>query len=248
MFSFKQFVIKQDKCAMKVGTDGVLLGAWADVPIMFDENTSSSFNTIHPSPRILDIGTGTGLVALMLAQRFPTAIVDAVEIDSSAAEQAKKNVECSPFASRVNVFESSIQQFAESATARYDAIVSNPPFFENALKNPDSQKAQARHTDSLSYRELLCVANKLLKEGGAISVILPTGNTLTRFIEEACYQGFLVSRQTLIRTTEKKSPKRCLVELKKCRKDDVKKEEVILMNSDNTRSEWYQNLTKDFYL
>ena len=247
MFTFKQFVIEQDKCAMKVGTDGVLLGAWSEVPIMFDINTPAP-NTSHSSPRILDIGTGTGVVALMMAQRFPMAIVDAVEIDSSAAEQAKENVERSPFASRVNVFMSSIQQFAESATARYDAIVSNPPFFENALKNPDTKKAQARHADSLSYKDLLCATNKLLEEGGAISVILPTGNTLTRFIEEAGCQGFLVSRQTFIRTTEKKSPKRCLVELKKCRKDDVKKEEVILLNSDNTRSEWYQNLTKDFYL
>lgn len=240
MFTFKQFVIEQDKCAMKVGTDGVLLGAWAELPFIP--------NTHHPIPRILDIGTGTGLVALMMAQRYTDALIDAVEIDADAAGQAKENVERSSFSSRVNVFESSIQSFAESVTIRYDAIVSNPPFFEKSLKNPDEQKARARHTDTLSYRDLLRVVCKLLKDDGNVSVILPTGNPLMKFIQEAGCQGFLLSRQTLIKTAEKKDPKRCLVELRKCRKDAFRIEEVILMNNDNSRSEWYLNLTKDFYL
>ena len=133
-FTFQKFTIHQDRCAMKVGTDGVLLGAWA-----------------HGGKRILDIGTGTGLVAIMMAQRFADAHVTAVEIDHNAALQACNNANCSPFASRISIVETSIQNFEVYGTQLFDSIVSNPPFFTDSLKNPDSQRATARHADTLPY-------------------------------------------------------------------------------------------------
>lgn len=241
MFTFQQFSIEQDRCAMKVGTDGVLLGAWAGVGEQVEGTTESV-------RRILDIGTGTGLVALMMAQRFPDALVDAVEIDGAAAAQAQENAARSPFASRVSVIPASVQTFAATAKHRYDAIVSNPPYFQNSLKNPDEQRATARHADTLPYQDLLTAASSLLSEGGRLSVVLPVGNSLTDFMEQAVYQGFLLTRQTLIKTTVKKAPKRCLLEFGKHRNGPVVMEEQYLMNAENGRSEWYEELTKNFYL
>ncbi len=131
-FQFKKFTIAQDRCAMKVGTDGVLLGAWA-----------------RGGKRVLDIGTGTGLVALMMAQRFTDAVVDAVEIDHDTAGQAMENVSSSPFANRVKVFAKALQGFEPDAP--YDSIVTNPPFFSNSLLAPDSSRTMARHTVALSF-------------------------------------------------------------------------------------------------
>lgn len=120
-FDFKQFSICQDQCSMKVGTDGVLLGAWAD-----------------GGRRILDIGTGTGIIALMMAQRFPDAAIDAIEIDHDACRQAAGNIAATPFADRIRIHECPIQHF--QTTMRYDAIVSNPPYFINSMKNPDKKR------------------------------------------------------------------------------------------------------------
>ena len=160
-FTFQKFTIHQDRCAMKVGTDGVLLGAWA-----------------HGGKRILDIGTGTGLVAIMMAQRFADAHVTAVEIDHNAALQACYNAKCSPFASRIGIVETSIQNFEVYGTQLFDSIVSNPPFFTDSLKNPDSQRATARHADTLTYRDLFTAVKRLLVEDGEFSAIIPS-NCLT---------------------------------------------------------------------
>ena len=157
MFTFKQFTIHQDACAMKVGTDGVLLGAWCPV---------------EHAVRVLDIGTGTGLIALMIAQRAPKALIEAVELDEKAAEQARYNVSLTPFDERVKVFTSSIQVFAETNQGVYDVIVCNPPYFVDSLKSPNNSRTQARHTDTLTHDDLLLVANKLLSEQGTLNVIL----------------------------------------------------------------------------
>ena len=142
---------------MKVGTDGVLLGAWAE-----------------GGKRILDIGTGTGLIALMMAQRFPASTIDAIEIDSDAASQAVDNVKLSSFSNIVHVMNGSFQDFASSMPSKqYDSIVSNPPFFNNSLKNPDEARMLARHTDTLSFRDLFHGVEKLLMDDGVFSAIIP---------------------------------------------------------------------------
>ena len=147
-FKFKQFTIWHDKCAMKVGTDGVLLGAWA------------------PSgSRILDVGTGSGLIARMLMQRCPEAEVEGIDIDEAAVAQAKEN--------GVRAFQARLQDWKSDIGNCYDLIVSNPPYFQNSLKNPDRGRELARHTDSLGYEELIAHSARLLKEEGQLALILP---------------------------------------------------------------------------
>lgn len=230
-FTFQKFTIHQDRCAMKVGTDGVLLGAWA-----------------HGGKRILDIGTGTGLVAIMMAQRFADAHVTAVEIDHNAALQACYNAKCSPFASRIGIVETSIQNFEVYGTQLFDSIVSNPPFFTDSLKNPDSQRATARHADTLTYRDLFTAVKRLLVEDGEFSAIIPS-NCLTSFIAEAYLAHLVPIRQLAIRTTPRKQPKRILVSFGHTSSEsNATNKEQCLMNPDGSRSDWYINLTSDFYL
>ena len=164
-FRFKQFFVNDDRCAMKVGTDGVLLGCWTPITV------HRTPYTIHPTPfRVLDIGTGSGLIALMLAQRCPNAQIDAIDIDTSAIEQAKENFAQSPFSNQLAAYPSSLQTWPDHP---YDLVVSNPPYFQNSLKNPDEGRKQARHTDSLSYQELLSHSARLLNENGHLALILP---------------------------------------------------------------------------
>lgn len=230
-FTFQKFTIHQDRCAMKVGTDGVLLGAWA-----------------HGGKRILDIGTGTGLVAIMMAQRFADAHVTAVEIDHNAALQACDNASCSPFASRIGIVETSVQNFDVYGTQLFDSIVSNPPFFTDSLKNPDSQRATARHADTLPYRDLFTAVKRLLAEDGEFSAIIPS-DCLTSFIAEAYLAHLVPIRRLAIRTTPRKQPKRHLVSFGHTSSaSNATNEELCLMNPDGSRSDWYINLTSDFYL
>ena len=155
-FKFKKFEIDQTGCAMRINTDGVLLGAIAAAA--------------KPS-RILDIGTGTGVIALMLAQRFPAAVVDAVEIDGSAALAAASNAERSDFSKRLNVIHAAIEAY--TPVHFYDLIVSNPPFFVNDLKNAEEKKGMARHTDAVFFEQLIAKVATLLTEGGRFWFILP---------------------------------------------------------------------------
>lgn len=228
MFRFKQFTIHQNKCAMKVGTDGVLLGAWA-----------------MGGKRILDIGTGTGLIALMIAQRFPDAIITAIDIDNEACNQAKANVSESPFSERINIIHSSLQEFAET-NFTFDAIVSNPPFFEDSLECPDAQRTAARHTSSLSFRDLIRHAAAMLTTDGTLSIIIPT-DRFPHVETEAILQGLYLTRRTDVKTVERKAPKRTLLTFSKHRPDNIISETQILMTN-NHRSDWYNEITKDFYL
>lgn len=237
MFEFKKFTIKQDKAAMKVGTDGVLLGAWA-----------------NGGTRILDVGTGTGLIAIMMAQRFPEAAIDAIDINDSACQQAIENVADSPYSERIKVFHQSLQDFrtekkpmhGDSKTT-YDCIVSNPPFFQNSLKPKDSDRTNARHTDTLPFRELLRHAYRLLTENGRFSIICPY-DTLQEVESEAIIIGLSTNRVLLINTKSNKKPKRVLVEFRKKFIHSPERAEVVMMDDDGARSEWYKELTKDFYI
>lgn len=199
-FQFKQFRISQDRCAMKVGTDGTLLGAWA-----------------HGGKTILDIGTGTGVIALMMAQRFAEASVTAIDIDADACRQAEANVAASPFASRVRVRHIALQDFAGSDasqqaddTPRYASVVCNPPFFNDSLHSPDLQRTIARHTTTLSYRQLFLSAARLLVEEGELSVVIPT-ECRSALDTEAVVAGFFPSRVCAVFTSERKPPRRYLL-------------------------------------
>ena len=171
-FRFKQFSIHQDRCAMKVGTDGILLGAWA---------------TAETPSRILDIGTGTGVVALMLAQRFPAAMIDAVEANSDACGQAAGNFQVSPWADRLTAVYCRIQEFESAAT--YSLIVSNPPWFHDSMKPDDQARDTARHTDSMSPADLISAVARLMANDGVFTTILPVVEGQS-FLGLAAQSGF----------------------------------------------------------
>lgn len=229
-FHFKQFSVRHDRSTMKVGTDGVLLGAWVDVT--------------H-SKRILDIGTGSGVIALMLAQRTTSDVaIDAVEVEKEDAEQARENVEQSPWPRRVEVFHSSIQNF--TSEERYDLIVSNPPYFNNSAKPPDEKRIQARHTTTLPYDVLLHHAKQLLTPNGRLALILPFTEGLA-FETLASQYGLRCCRKTAFRTRREKPIERWLMELSagSCQKID---DEILLYNDGLEWSDDYIRLTRDFYL
>ena len=228
-FTFKQFTIRHDRCAMKVGTDGVLLGAWTDV---------------SHSCRLLDIGTGTGLIALMLSQRCPKASITAIDIDAEAVEQARENVLLSPWSDRVEV---ALQDICKYLTDKhFDTIVSNPPYFINSLKCPNDQRNTARHTDTLDAERLLESVARLLTDDGRFSIILPAEQT-DLLIQTAYAQGLYPSRQTAVITRPGLSPKRILMEFQKT-KEAFQPDELIIELERHVYSEGYIALTKDFYL
>ncbi len=233
-FTFKQFHITDDHTAMKVGTDGVLLGAWAKGGL-----------------KVLDIGTGTGLIALMMAQRFPTAQIDAIEIDKGALEDARFNVSQSPFNNRINIINSPLQDYKPCNETQeegiYDAIVCNPPYFINSLKNPLQQRTTARHTDSLSHQELIYHSKRLLKPNGSLSIIIPSNNK--DILEaEAIFNGLPILKITNIKTKSSKPAKRCLIEFGKDATTECKIEEQVLNDDMGARTMWYKNLTQAFYI
>ena len=233
-FTFKQFHIVDNHTAMKVGTDGVLLGAWA-----------------QGGKKILDIGTGTGLIALMMAQRFPLADIDAIEIDKGAFKDAQLNVSQSPFNDRINIINCCLQDYQlchETCTEGvYDAIVCNPPYFINSLKNPLQSRTTARHADSLSLQELIYYAKRLLKTKGTLSIIIPYDNK--DILEaEAIFNGLSVLKLVNIKTKSSKPAKRCLIEFGKDATKQCEEEEQVLTTDKGTRTEWYQNITQEFYI
>lgn len=191
-FRFKRFTIRQTRCPMKVGTDGVLLGAWVEV---------------RPSDRrILDIGTGTGLIAVMLAQRSPEALITGVDIDD--VTEARENGDASPWGDRLRFEQTPIQDFLPAE--RYDLIVSNPPFYVDSLTCPDRGRTTARHAVHLSYGELIDAVVRLLAPGGRFGVVLPTSEA-ERFRRQAAARLGLL-RLTQVRTTPRRPVKRVLME------------------------------------
>ena len=207
---------------MKVGTDGVLLGAWAT-----------------GGPRILDVGTGTGIMALMMAQRCPQTRVTAIDIDEGAVRQALHNVAQSPFCDRIKVLQESVQEHA-GQSGLYDAIVSNPPFFIDSLQAPDRQRNMARHAETLTYAQLMQAAWRLLADGGELSVVVPF-DYRRRMEDEATFVGFFPSRVCAVRTAAHKPVKRFLLAFRKhpcpCERTEM-----------TLGDEAYTLLTQDFYL
>lgn len=223
---------------MKVGTDGVLLGAWgAVIP-----------------PRVLDIGTGTGLVALMVAQRSPDAHVLGIDIDSDAVEQARQNVAASPFANRIDICRQSLQELAGSTdSACFSAILCNPPFFQESLLPPDTRRSLARHTPSLPFPLLIDAVSSLLLPGGSFSVILPT-TSFDDFRQRCFVANMVCTRLCYVQTTPTKQPKRILAtfilrpvspETDEQLKYDCS---TLILNHGTARTPEYAALTRDFYL
>ena len=254
-FRFKQFSVRNTDSALKVGTDAVLLG---------------SLMTVHPGERrLLDIGTGTGVVALMAAQRLAGSTIDAtaaqrlagstisatvdvgaaypeiigIEIDGPSAEEARLNFEGSPWAGMLEARNCSLQDFR--SPGEFDLIFSNPPYFDESLRNPDARESRARHTESLSYREVLAFAGEKLAPGGLVAMILPAeSETAVR----RCAAGFdlNLSRIVRIRTTLRKPPRRVVVEFSRLR-GQIREEELTMQNQDGFTEE-YRRIAGAFLL
>ncbi len=229
-FRFKQFTILQDRCAMKVGTDGTLLGAWVD---------------IYEAKKILDIGTGTGLIALMLAQRSQ-AEIDAVEIDADSSIQAKENVERSPRQENISIYHCSIQEYAETCYKKYDLIISNPPFFENASKAAKQTRTVARHTDFLAQADLLKAATKLLSKTGRLAVIYPVEQAKI-FQEKAECIGLFCQKKLYVKPRPTIPIKRILMELSQHKLPEPENT-IILEAKQYLYTSEFITLIKDFYL
>lgn len=230
-FRFKQFTVYQDKCAMKVGTDGVLLGAWADCK-----------NAIQ----ILDVGTGTGLIAMMLAQRS-FARVHAVEIDAAAAKQAEENIRESPWKNRIAVFPIPFQDIESTGASQYDLIVSNPPYFNNSLKPPHESRGVARHTDTLPFADLINGSKRILNPKGKLAVILPVVEG-EQFIILAEKAGLFCQQKTIVIPRPGAEPKRLLISFGLEATPCITSELLIETGIRHAYSEEYIELTKDFYL
>jgi tRNA1Val (adenine37-N6)-methyltransferase len=232
-FRFKQFTIQQEQAAMKVGTDGVLLGAWASVP--------------GPGSRVLDVGTGTGLIALMIAQRTSDVRVDALEIDPSSAKQAKENFQDSPWKERIKGIETSFQDYSSQSNDRYDQIICNPPFFSASFKTKSKEKNLARHDDSLSLGDIFRGCVSLMKESTFISLILPVQKEAQVF-ELMSEHQMHCQRLTRVIPAPGKSPKRVLLEFSlipgKCKEEKL----TIETGTRHLYTDKYKNLVDEFYL
>ncbi|WP_428943802.1 tRNA(1)(Val) (adenine(37)-N(6))-methyltransferase TrmN [Pantoea sp. FN060301] len=231
-FTFKQFFVAHERCAMKVGTDGVLLGAWAPVA---------------GATRVLDIGTGSGLIALMLAQRTGQAVrVDAVELDEQATEQARENAQASPWADRIQIYQGDIRQWSQQCEHRYNLIVSNPPYFVPGVECASPARAAARYTADLTHEILLQCAEELIAEEGFFCVILPepAGNAL---VDYALQRGWHLRSRTDISDNESRPPNRVLLALSPHPGEQLL-DRMTIRGPDQRYSEAHCSLTRDFYL
>ncbi len=244
-FDFKQFSIHQDRCAMKVGTDGVLLGSWA------------ALNNLPQNCRILDIGTGTGLIALMIAQRIANQgsldfFIDAIDIDANAAAQASENIQRSPWSDKIRVIHSSLHDYAKHILApetKYDCIVSNPPFYNATLKPEDEARAIARHKDSLPLDEITDFACKYLNNTGTLNLIYPTD-----YDEEVMTAAILSKLHPInlcdVITKKNKPCKRRMATwcLSSHPQKEISRETLYIRNEEGEYTEQYLNLVENFYL
>ena len=229
-FRFKQFTVHHDRCAMKVGTDGVLLGAWCNMAEV---------------GRALDVGTGSGLIALMLAQRG-VGQVDGVEVDEAAAGQAAENVQNSPFSDCVSIIQGSFDDFVGKCGEKYDLIVSNPPYFTDALRPDDAGRSLARHTGGLSYEAIVDGTCRLLGDAGRLALILPYDH-FDRFSQLAQDKGFFLLRKAVVYPKPDSLPKRVLMEWG--RVEGVCEEGALVIELErHCYSSAFKALTRDFYL
>ena len=229
IFKFKQFSIVQDKCAMKVGTDGILLGAW----------------TKAKNPQnILDIGTGTGLIAMMMAQRFKNAKIKAIEIDLNASQQANENFQNSPWTNRLSIENITLQKFQHSFL--FDLIVSNPPYFENNLKANNKQRTQARHTDTLSFTTLIEDSAKLLNKNGSLAIIVPSAS---KDKVEAIANKYHLHLNHLcwVKGNEKTAVKRALLQFN-FEEKTLEESTLVIEKERHIYTKEYTQLCKEFYL
>jgi tRNA1Val (adenine37-N6)-methyltransferase len=229
-FRFRQFTIHQDKCAMKVGTDSVLLGSWVNPSYSSD---------------ILDIGTGSGIIALMLAQKS-FAQIDAIDVDEDACNQARENFETSPWVDRLHVIHQPVQEYSKLSLKKYDLIVSNPPYFQDAYKPSEESRLKARHGDLLCFAELVEGVKKLLAEKGRFCLILPyrEGN---EFIGIAMRKGLFCQEIVRVKTKADKFEKRLMMAFT-FSFGMMTETELIIQDNDTNFSKQYVELTKDYYL
>jgi tRNA1Val (adenine37-N6)-methyltransferase len=233
MFKFKQFSVEQDRCAMKIGTDGVLLGAWTPI-----ENNPFS---------ILDIGTGTGIIALMLAQRSAAQQIDALDIDEDAYEQATDNFENSPWNDRLFCFHAGVDEFIEEPENEYDVIVSNPPFYSEDYKTDNEKRDLARFQFAMPFEDLIEAADLLLSENGIFAVIIPFKEE-DNFIALAKEFELFPIKITRVKGTPTTEIKRSLLAFKRYELSTLMADELIIETSRHSYTLEYIELTKEFYL
>jgi tRNA1Val (adenine37-N6)-methyltransferase len=231
-FQFKEFSVNQDQCAMKIGTDGVLLGAWASI----DSNPFS----------VLDIGAGTGVLALMLAQRCGAQVIEALEIDDNTYEQCVDNFEQSPWNDRLFCYHASLEEFAEEIDDQYALIICNPPFYSEDYKTENTQRDLARFQDAMPFEHLLESVSSLLSKDGRFNVVIPFSEE-KRFIGLAAQVGLFLKQILHVRGNPSAEIKRSFIEFA-FEKQDVKISELIIETARHKYTEDYINLTQDFYL
>jgi|SRR5690554_5561433 len=231
-FQFKQFTIEQDRCAMQIGTDGVLLGAWVSI-----ENNPFS---------ILDIGAGTGVIALQLAQRSDAEMIDALEVDDNAYEQCVDNFENSPWGDRLFCYHASLGEFIEEIEDKYDLIVSNPPFYSEDYKTSDESRDLARFNDSLPFDELIFSASQLLSEEGIFAVVIPRKEE-EGFLKMAEQENLFAKRICRVKGNETSQEKRSLIAFS-FEKSTPKIENLTIETSRHKYTEEYISLVNEFYL
>jgi len=231
-FKFKQFHVNQDRCAMKIGTDGVLLGAWTPL--------------INNPYNVLDIGAGTGILSLMLAQRSNAEQIDAIEIDEDAYEQCVENFEASPWGDKLFCFHAGLDEFVDEPEDEYDLIISNPPFYTDDYKSDNTSRDLARFEDALPFEELIDAAALLLSDNGIFSVIIPYKEE-ERFISLCKEVDLFPLKITRVKGTPTSEIKRSLLAFCRLEQTPLIDELIIEISRHNYTPE-YIELTKDFYL
>ena len=232
-FQFKQFAVNQDQCAMKIGTDGVLLGAWAPI----DSRPNS----------ILDIGTGTGIIALMLAQRSDAQQIDALEIDENAYEQAVDNFESSPWGDRLFCFHAGLDEFVEEPEDEYDLIVSNPPFYVEDFRSDNAQRDLARFQEAMPFEDLVEAAALLLSENGVFAVIIPFKEEENFLALAKEYELFPI-KITRVKGTHETQIVRSLLAFRRYELSVLSADELVIEINRHEYTDDYIALTKEFYL
>jgi tRNA1Val (adenine37-N6)-methyltransferase len=232
-FKFKQFSVQQDRCAMKIGTDAVLLGAWCPI----DNNPFS----------VLDIGAGTGILSLMLAQRSNAEQIDSLEIDEEAYEQCVENFENSPWSDRLFCFHAGLDEFVDEPEDEYDIIISNPPFYSEDYKTDSSQRDLARFQDALPFEDLIEATDLLLSENGIFAVIIPYKEE-ERFIDLCAEVELFPVKVTRIKGSHTTTIVRSLLAFKRYELSVLTADELVVEISRHEYTDDYINLTKDFYL